>query len=392
MFHVWVYSQDVRNYESIILGGGMVAGYAAKEAVEGGLQTGKLAIISADEALPYERPPLSKSFLAGKDNEQSVLINDEKFYREHGIDVHLKTPIQKIDIAGKKLIAKSGDEFGFQKLVLATGARVRTLNVPGANQGHVLYLRSLTDSARLRDALNSAKKVAVVGASFIGMEVASQSAQQGRDTTMVFPQDRVWKSFFTPEMSQFFEKYYQDRGVRLLRGAEVKGIGENSASLSTGAKIDADLVVAGVGVTPVTDIAEAAGLQTDNGIVVNEFLETGAAGVYAAGDVARFQDALSGKRRRLEHWDNAVKQGQHIGRTLRGERKPFENIPYFFSDVFDLSYEFWGDTQGAERTEYKGDVNSSSFSAWWFKGDRLVAAFAMNRPDAEREAASQLSL
>ncbi|HEY3457069.1 MAG TPA: FAD-dependent oxidoreductase [Bryobacteraceae bacterium] len=383
----------MRNYESIILGGGMVAGYAAKEAVEGGLQTGKLAIISADEALPYERPPLSKSFLAGKDNEQSVLINDEKFYREHGIDVHLKTPIQKIDIAGKKLIAKSGDEFGFQKLVLATGARVRTLNVPGANQGHVLYLRSLTDSARLRDALNSAKKVAVVGASFIGMEVASQSAQQGRDTTMVFPQDRVWKSFFTPEMSQFFEKYYQDRGVRLLRGAEVKGIGENSASLSTGAKIDADLVVAGVGVTPVTDIAEAAGLQTDNGIVVNEFLETGAAGVYAAGDVARFQDALSGKRRRLEHWDNAVKQGQHIGRTLRGgERKPFENIPYFFSDVFDLSYEFWGDTQGAERTEYKGDVNSSSFSAWWFKGDRLVAAFAMNRPDAEREAASQLSL
>ncbi len=389
---MWVYSQDVRNYESIILGGGMVAGYAAKEAVEGGLQAGKVAIVSADEALPYERPPLSKSFLAGKDNEQSVLINDEKFYREHGIDVHLKTPIQKIDIAGKKLIANSGDEFGFQNLVLATGACVRTLNVPGANQGHVLYLRSLADSARLRDALKSAKKVAVVGASFIGMEVASQSAQQGRETTMVFPQDRVWKSFFTPEMSQFFEKYYQERGVRLLRGAEVKAIGENAVSLSTGANIDADLVVAGVGVTPVTDVAEAAGLQTDNGIVVNEFLETSAAGVYAAGDVARFQDALSGKRRRLEHWDNAVKQGQHIARTLRGERKPFENIPYFFSDVFDLSYEFWGDTQGAERTEYKGDVNSSSFSAWWFKGNRVVAAFAMNRPDAEREAASQLSL
>jgi 3-phenylpropionate/trans-cinnamate dioxygenase ferredoxin reductase component len=145
-----------------------------------------------------------------------------------------------------------------------------------------------------------------------------------------------------------------------------------------------------VGVTPVTDLAEAAGLQADNGILVNEFLETSAPDVYAAGDVARFQDVLTGKRRRLEHWDNAVKQGQYLARRLRGETEPFKNIPYFFSDVFDLSYEFWGDAGDAERTEYRGDVNSSSFSAWWFKGDRVVAAFVMNRPDAERDAASQL--
>ncbi len=387
-----MYSQDVQKYTSIILGGGMVAGYAAKEAVEGDLKAGQLAIVSADDALPYERPPLSKSFLAGKDDEQSVLINDEKFYREHGIDVHLETPIQKIDISGKRLVAKSGEEFGFQKLVLATGARVRTLDVPGADRANVLYLRSLADSAQLRDALKKAKKVAVVGASFIGMEVASQSAQQGRETTMVFPQDRVWKSFFTPEMSRFFEKYYQDHGVRLLPGAEVKGIGDGSVSLSTGAKVEADLVVAGVGVTPVTDIAETAGLKTDNGIIVSEFLETSVGDVYAAGDVAHFQDIRTGKRRRFEHWDNAVKQGQYIARSLLGEKKAFENIPYFFSDVFDLSYEFWGSTDGAERTEYKGDVNSSSFSAWWFKGKEVVAAFVMNRPEAEREAAGQLSM
>jgi NADPH-dependent 2,4-dienoyl-CoA reductase/sulfur reductase-like enzyme len=260
----------------------------------------------------------------------------------------------------------------------------------GADRGNVLYLRSLSDSVRLRDALKSAKKVAVVGASFIGMEVASQSAQQGRETALVFPQDRVWKSFFTPEMSRFFEKYYQDRGVRLVPGAQVAGIGDGSVSLSSGAKLDADLVVAGVGVMPVTDIAEAAGLRADNGILVNQFLETSAPGVYAAGDMARYQDVLTGKQRRLEHWDNAVKQGQYLARRLRGEMEPFKNIPYFFSDVFDLSYEFWGSTEGAERTEYRGDVNSSSFSAWWFKGDRLVAAFAMNRPDAERDAASHL--
>jgi 3-phenylpropionate/trans-cinnamate dioxygenase ferredoxin reductase component len=385
-----VYSQDVQTYDAIVLGGGMVAGYAAKEAVEGGLKPGQLAIVSADQALPYERPPLSKSFLSGKDDEQSVLINDESFYREHGIDIHLNLQIQSIDLSGKRLLGKSGQEFGFRKLILATGARVRTLEVAGADRGNVLYLRSLSDSARLRDALESAKKVAVVGASFIGMEVASQSAQKGRETTLVFPQDRVWKSFFTPEMSQFFAKYYQDRGVRLMPGAQVAGIGDGFVSLSSGTKLDADLVVAGVGVTPVAGIAEAAGLRADNGILVNEFLETSAPDVYAAGDVARFQDVLSGKQRRLEHWDNAVKQGQYLARRLRGETEPFKNIPYFFSDVFDLSYEFWGSTEGVERTEYRGDLNSSSFSAWWFKGDRIVAAFAMNRPDAEREAASQL--
>ena len=368
----------------------MVAGYAAKEAVEGGLKPGQLAIVSADQALPYERPPLSKSLLAGKDNELSVLINNESFYREHGIDIHLNLQIQRIDLSEKRLLGKSGQEFGFQKLILATGARVRTLDAAGADRGNVLYLRSLSDSVRLRDALKSAKKVAVVGASFIGMEVASQSAQQGRETALVFPQDRVWKSFFTPEMSRFFEKYYQDRGVRLVPGAQVAGIGEGSVSLSSGAKLDVDLVVAGVGVMPVTDIAEAAGLRANNGIWVNQFLETSAPGVYAAGDMARYQDVLTGKHRRLEHWDNAVKQGQYLARRLRGEMEPFKNIPYFFSDVFDLSYEFWGSTEGAERTEYRGDVNSSSFSAWWFKGDSLVAAFAMNRPDAEREAASRL--
>jgi NADPH-dependent 2,4-dienoyl-CoA reductase/sulfur reductase-like enzyme len=385
-----VYSQDVHNYDAIILGGGMVAGYAAKEGVEGDLKSGELGIISADQALPYERPPLSKSFLAGKDDEQSVLINSESFYREHGIGIHLDVLIERIDLSEKRLLGQPGQEFRFNKLILATGAHVRTLDVPGADRDNVLYLRSLRDSARLRDALKSAKSVVVLGASFIGMEVASQSAQQGRDTAMVFPQDRVWKSFFTPEMSRFFQQYYQDRGVRLVPGAKVEGIGSGYVELSTGTKLDGDLVVAGVGVMPITGIAEAAGLRADNGILVNEFLETSAPDVYAAGDMANYQDVLSGKRRRLEHWDNAVKQGQYLARRLRGETGPFTNIPYFFSDVFDLSYEFWGDTEGAERTEYRGDVSSPSFSAWWFKGNRVVAAFVMNRPDDERDAASKL--
>jgi NADPH-dependent 2,4-dienoyl-CoA reductase/sulfur reductase-like enzyme len=382
---------DVNDYRTVVLGGGMVAGYAAKELAESGLKPGELGIVSADNALPYERPPLSKSFLAGKDNEQSVLINTESFYREHGIGIHLNCEIDRIDLAGKRLVEHGGQEFRFDKLILATGARPRTLNVPGADRENVLYLRSMSDSARLRDALKNVKKVVVIGGGFIGMEVASQSAQQGRDTTMVFPDDRVWKNFFTPEMSQFFQKYYENHGVRFAAGAKAEGIDARQVSLSSGKKLDADLIVAGIGVTPVTELAEAMGLTVDNGIRVDEFLQTSAANVYAAGDVANYHDVIFKKRRRVEHWDNAVKQGQYIARYLSGQPEPFKNIPYFFSDVFDLSYEFWGDTAGADRTEYRGDVNSTSFSTWWLKGGKAVAAFAMNRPDAEREKASQLS-
>lgn len=382
---------NMHEYQTIFLGGGMVAGYAAKEFAETGIKSGELGIVSADNAIPYERPPLSKTFLAGKDNEQSVLINPDSFYREHGIGVHLNTQIERINLHKKELVGRDGQVFRFRKLVLATGAQVRRLDTPGADQANVLYLRSLSDSARLRDALKSAKKVAVLGSGFIGMEVASQSAQQGRETTMIFPEDRVWQNFFTPEMSQFFRKYYEDRGVHFVQGAKAETITDSSISLSTGAKLEADLIVVGIGVTPVTGIAGEAGLQAENGIFVNEFLETSSADICAAGDVANYQDVLFRKRRRVEHWDNAVKQGQYLARRLSGGSEPFKNIPYFFSDVFDLSYEFWGDTAGAERTEYRGDVHSNSFSTWWLKGDKVVAAFAMNRPDPEREAASQLN-
>lgn len=382
---------NVREYRTVILGGGMVAGYAAKEFVERGLKPGELGIVSSDDALPYERPPLSKGFLAGKENEQSVLINPETFYRKHGIGVHLNLPIERIDFSGKRLAGQHGEEFRFTKLILATGAHVRTLDTAGADGENVLYLRSMRDALRLRDALKSARKVVVLGGGFIGMEVASQSAQQGRDTTLVFPQDRVWKNFFTPEMSRFFQNYYEQRGVRFAPNANPQEIGASRVSLSTGAQLEADLIVAGIGVTPATELAESAGAKIENGIVVNEFLETNASDVYAAGDAANYQDVLFGRRRRVEHWDNAVKQGQYLARRLSGESAPFQNIPYFFSDVFDLSYEFWGDTKGADRTEYRGDVNSPSFSAWWLKGQKLVAAFAMNRPDSERDAASRLS-
>jgi NADPH-dependent 2,4-dienoyl-CoA reductase/sulfur reductase-like enzyme len=193
-------------------------------------------------------------------------------------------------------------------------------------------------------------------------------------------------------MSEFFERYYAARGVRLLKKeniASLKGADRIEVALATGRKIPCDMVVAGVGATPVTELFARTGLSVENGIAVNEYLETNQPGVSAAGDVANYPDRIFEKRRRVEHWDNAVAQGQHWARVVLGKREPFVHVPYFFSDVFDLSYELWGDSAGATQTVTRGDLTSSSFSVWWMQRDRLVSAFVMNRPDEERQVAPE---
>ena len=380
---------NVKRSRFVILGEGMVAGYAAKEMVERGLKPGELLIVSSENAVPYERPPLSKGFLAGKDDEEQIRINPESFYREHGIELELGSEVRRIDIAKKILSLQSGGEIAFEKLIIATGAAVKTLEVPGGTLPGIHYLRSLADSKRIRDHAKDAKRAIVVGSGFIAMEVSSVLAQKGIETVMVVRDDRVFKKIFTPEMSHAFETYFTTRGVRFIKHSEVKEArGEGriaSVVLGDGRSLDCDLMVAGIGVQPLTRVAAESGIDVADGVVVNEYLETGVPGIYAAGDVANYQDTLFGKRRRVEHWDNAVSQGKHCGGALMGERAPFVHVPYFFSDMFDLSYELWGDTSGAGEVIVRGDISSTSFSVWWLAGERLTAAFTMNRPDEERD-------
>jgi len=375
----------------VILGGGMVAGYAAKQFVELGLKPGELAIISADTAVPYERPPLSKGFLAGKDTEDAIRINSENFYREHRVEIKLGCEASSVDTSRKRLLLKTGGEVGFEKLIIATGARPRTLNVPGAGLGNVYYLRSLDDSKSVRRSAENVKQAAVIGGGFIGMEVAAVLAQKGIEVTMVLNEDRIWKRFFSPQMSAFFESYYADRGIRLVKSAIVKQLRGNgivsSVALADGQSVPCQMVVAGIGVTPLTEVLATSGLEVQDGVMVNEYLRTRHADIYAAGDVANYQDVIFGKRRRVEHWDNAVSQGQYCARALMGDQAPFRHVPYFFSDVFDLSYEYWGDASGADELIHRGDPASKSFSVWWLQQQRVVAVFTMNRPEEEREAA-----
>lgn len=375
----------------VILGGGMVAGYAAKQLVELGLQSGELAILSADTSAPYERPPLSKGFLAGKDTEDAIRINPEDFYRKHGIEVKLGCEISGVDSKHKRLSLKSGGEFGFNKLILATGARPRTLNIPGAKLRGIHYLRSLDDSKSIRGAAENVKRAVVIGGGFIGMEVAAVLAQKSIEVTMILNDDRIWKRFFSPQMSSFFEAYYEARGVRFIKKASLTELCGNgvvsSAVLADGRAIASEMVVAGIGVLPVTEMLTNSGIDLGDGVLVNEYLESSRPDIHAAGDVANYLDVVFGKRRRVEHWDNAVSQGQYCARALMGERTPFKHVPYFFSDIFDLSYEYWGDSSGAEQVIHRGDLSDKSFSVWWLRGTRVVAAFTMNRPEEEREVA-----
>ena len=375
----------------VIVGGGMVAGYAAKQFVELGLPPGELTILSADSSVPYERPPLSKGFLAGRDNEESIRINPADYYASNGIQVKLACEVAGVDQARKRLRLKPGEEFRFDKLIIATGARVRTLDIPGAQLRNVQYLRTLDDSKTIRERAQGVKQAVVIGSGFIGMEVAAVLAQQGIETTMILRDDRIWKQFFTPPMSRFFEEYYTARGVSFERLATIRELRGNEAVgalvLSDGHAIACQLVVAGIGVLPATEMLAGSGIAVADGVMVNEYLETSAPGILAAGDVANYEDVLFQKRRRAEHWDNAVSQGQHCARALMGERAPFRHVPYFFSDVFDLSYEFWGDPAGADEIVHRGDLSTSSFSVWWLRRSVAVAAFVMNRPEQERDAA-----
>ena len=381
------------SFKYVVLGGGMVAGYAAREFVERGVSRGELAIVSTDDALPYERPPLSKGFLKGSETEESVFINDAAFYSANGIEVRLKTPVERADLINRKLYLRGGGEWRFDKLLIATGSRARTLQVPGAELDGVLYLRTLDDSRRIRDRAAAGSRAVVIGAGFIGMEAASSLAQRGLEVTLVLAEERMWQRLFTPEISAFFRGYYEARGVKVLVNTQVSGLNGRdrveSVSTAKGERLPAGLVVAGIGVTPETALFENTGAAIDNGVLVNQFLETSVPGVYAAGDVANYRDTLFNRQRRVEHWDNAVAQGQHAARVMTGLREPFEHVPYFFSDVFDLSYEFWGDSSAADRIVTRGSPTGASFSVWWLLDGHLAAAFVMARPEEERELAQE---
>jgi 3-phenylpropionate/trans-cinnamate dioxygenase ferredoxin reductase subunit len=378
----------MKSFPIVILGGGVVAGYAAKEFVAQNGKKGELAIVTAEDALPYDRPPLSKGFLAGEKEVSDIQISDAAFYRENGIAVFRNFPVGKVDFRRHRLQSTSGKVIGFDQLLIATGSTVRQLEVPGANRSAVFYLRQMRESQAIRAQIKRGKRTVVIGSGFIGMEVASVLASHGVRTTMVFPDDRVWKRLFTPPVSTFFERQFTGHGITFLKSDKVVALTHQNREcqvvLASGKQVPTDFVVAGIGVTPTMELFQRTALDTDDGIKVNQFLETSVPGVWAAGDIANYRDQISQRRKRVEHWDNAVEQGRVAMRNMLGNFQPFIHVPYFFSDVFDLSYEFWGDAAGHDQVVYRGQMDHKQLSVWWLKKRTLCAALIMNRPDEER--------
>jgi 3-phenylpropionate/trans-cinnamate dioxygenase ferredoxin reductase subunit len=358
-----------------------LAGVATAEQYRKAGGTDSIAILSADADLPVHRPPLSKEFLRGDAALDTVFIHPREYFEQEDIDLHLNTVVKSIDVAGKELHLKNGDVFGFGRLVLATGARPRRLSVPRSGLSGVHYLRSLSSSQQLAEEAANAQRAVIIGAGFIGIEVAATLTQRGVSCTVVEMADRMWARLTPPETSLAIQRACEARGIKFRFAVSVQEISGTERAeavvLNTGEKLPADLVVAGVGAELNTQLAEAAGLKVDRGVLVGPFFDTPAEDVYAVGDIARFPDPAGGSLH-LEHWDHALNSGRALGNTLAGEPATYDHVAYFFSDIFDLSLNMIGYPESWDQVIQRGDVAGEKFTTLYLRDGILRAALMIN--------------
>ena len=365
----------------VIIGASLAGAKAAQTLREEGFD-GRIALIGEEPVRPYERPPLSKDYLQGKVEADVAFVHDPAYYDKHDIDLRLATPVRRLEPAGREVVLASGERLGYDAVLLATGATPRRLAVPGTDLAGVHYLRTLTDAERLRTAIAGASRVVVIGAGWIGCEVAASARQLGADVALVelgrLPLERV----LGPELGAFYRDVHADQGVELHFGVGIEALrgGDRveEVRLTDGTALAADVVVAGVGVAPRVELAEEAGLALDNGVVTDEYLAASAPGVFAAGDVASAWHPLFGRRIRLEHWSSALNQGPAAARSMLGSRTPYEQIPYFYSDQYDVGMEYSGYAPGWDQVVFRGDPAGREFIAFWLKDGRVVAGMNVN--------------
>ena len=379
----------------VIVGGGLTGGRACQgiRAIDA---EGAIALVTAEEHLPYERPPLSKGYLTGKEGLDHVYFKPEAYYAENHVEVIQGETVVRVDPAAHGIFLESGQTIGYGKLLLATGGRAWRLPIAGGELPGVYTLRTIGDSEAIRQAAHPGVAALVLGGSFIGSEVAASLSQLGAEVTMVFPESRLLERVATEELSSYLHAKYVDHGVQILPGRRperLEGSGTvERAVLDSGPTLDASLVVMGVGIRLNSELARDAGLQIgDRGaVVVDEFLRTSDPDIYAAGDIAAWPDPSFGKRLRVEHWDVARRQGLRAGRNMAGEGKPYTTMPYFFSDLYDLSFEVWGDLTAWDQTVRRGSIESGSFALYYFDRGKLTGVLAAGRPDGERKPMQEL--
>ena len=369
------------NQTFVIVGASLAGAKAAAELRERGFD-GRLVLIGAEAQRPYERPPLSKDYLQGKSEREKAYVHEEDFYARQEIDLRLGVVVESFDPAASTVALAGGETLTYDRLLLTTGAEPRRLSVPGADLEGVHYLRTIADCDTLRERLGAGGHVAVVGAGWIGSEVAASARQAGLEVTVIDPLAVPNERIFGTEIGAFYRDIHIAHGVEMILEDGVEAL-EGNGSVSAvrtanGRRVECDFVVVGVGVLPRVKLAEAAGLTVENGVQVDAGLATSASGVYAAGDVANAWHPFYERHIRVEHWANALNQGPAAARAMLGDAVSYDRIPYFFSDQYDVGMEYSGYATDWDEVVFRGDREGGEFVAFWLADGRVVGGMNVN--------------
>jgi NADPH-dependent 2,4-dienoyl-CoA reductase/sulfur reductase-like enzyme/nitrite reductase/ring-hydroxylating ferredoxin subunit len=377
----------------IVIVGGGAAGFAAAEMLRRQDYRGSIVMLSNDDAPPVDRPNLSKDYLAGSAPEDWLPLRPDEFYAEAAIDLRLKTEVTSIDVGGRNVVLADGKSVAYDRLLLATGAEPVLLPIPGADQPHVHILRTLGDCRAIIGSADGARRALVIGASFIGLEVAASLRARNIEVHVVGLEQRPMERVLGPEMGDFVRALHEEHGVVFHLGDTVTSIDGRRATLKSGGVIEADLVVVGVGVRPRLALAEKAGLAIDRGVTVNAYLETSAPGVYAAGDIARWPDKHSGANIRVEHWVVAERQGQTAARNMMGQREAFDAVPFFWSQHYDVPINYVGHAEAWDEVAVDGSIAGKDCMVRYKSRGRLLAVASIYRdvPSLEAELAMEVA-
>jgi 3-phenylpropionate/trans-cinnamate dioxygenase ferredoxin reductase subunit len=364
----------------VIVGAGMAGGKAVETLREDGFD-GRIVLLGAEPDRPYERPPLSKDYLRGEAERRTIYLQEDAgWYAEHDVELRPSTVVASLDVAESAVVLADGERVGYDRLLLATGAEPKRLPVPGADLSGVHVLRTVEDSDTLRAVLDAGGRLVVVGAGWIGCEVAASARQRGMEVTLIESLSVPLERVLGPELGEVYRDVHLDHGVELRLGDGVEAFeGADRVErvrTSEGASIECDAVVVGIGVAPRTELADGV-LDVDNGILVDAGLRASVDGVFAAGDVANQDHPLLG-RLRVEHWANALEQGPAAARAMLGQDVAYDRVPYFFSDQYDVGMEYAGHSQPGDEVVFRGDPATREFIAFWLRDGRVVAGMNVN--------------
>jgi 3-phenylpropionate/trans-cinnamate dioxygenase ferredoxin reductase subunit len=368
----------------VVIAGAGQAGFQAAMSLRTEGYEGPVTLIGLETHLPYQRPPLSKGFMAGKQNIEGTALRPEAFYKDHLVDLMLGEAIAGIDRTGRRVKLASGGEVPFDTLILAVGARNRMLPVPGADLDGVCYLRTREEAVEIKQRIEGASEIVVIGGGFIGLELAAAARAHGKSVTVLEAQTRLMARVVAPVLSEFYRKVHTDQDVTVVLEAavtEIKGSKKvREVVLADGTAYPANLVLVGIGVLPNTELVSALGIPVANGVAVNDLLQTPDERIYAIGDCADHPNRFAGGRVRLESVQNAVDQARCVAAAIAGKPAPYQALPWFWTDQFDIKLQMAGLSAGCDHAVVRGTLESRKFSVFYFKEGRLAAVDSVNRP------------